>query len=167
MDEARPDAVGRLRTVTLPDWPELRERMLAPKPPIAFTAYAIGRDPLKVRYDDDGAFRLAETGTRLVGEAWITSAIEPQRFVRLRDAHGEVTGREEIGRPCVIAEVRGLRGARRRCACGSTRRSGASCGWSASTTPRRSSCWTTCGRPQSAPESGSGTFENTRHSTRS
>jgi hypothetical protein len=92
-----------LRTVTLPDWPQLRERMLAPKPPIAFTAYAIGRDPLKVRYDGDGTFRIAETGTRLVGEAWITSAVEPQRFVRLRDADGEVTGREQ--------EVRGLRGA--------------------------------------------------------
>ena len=78
--------MGRLRTVTLPDWPQLRERMLAPKPPIAFTAYAIGRDPLKVRYDGDGTFRIAETGTQLVGEAWITSAIEPQRFVRLRDA---------------------------------------------------------------------------------
>jgi len=102
--------MGRLRTVTLPDWPQLRERMLAPKPPIAFTAYAIGRDPLKVRYDGE-TFRIAETGTRLVGEAWITSAVEPQRFVRLRDAHGEVTGREQVGRPCVIAEVRGLRGA--------------------------------------------------------
>ena len=98
-------------TVTLPDWPQLRERMLAPKPPIAFTAYAIGRDPLKVRYDGDGTFRIAETGTRLVGEAWITSAVEPQRFVRLGDAVGEVTGREQVGRPCVIAEVRGLRGA--------------------------------------------------------
>ena len=97
--------------MTLPDWLQLRERMLAPKPPIAFTAYAIGRDPLKVRYDADGTFRIAETGRQLVGEAWITSAIEPQRFVRLRDAHGEVTGREHLGRPCVIAEVRGLRGA--------------------------------------------------------
>ena len=103
--------MGRLRTVTLPDWLQLRERMLAPKPPIAFTAYAIGRDPLKIRYDETGTFRIAETGKQLVGEAWITSAIEPQRFVRLRDAHGEVTGREHLGRPAVIAEVRGLRGA--------------------------------------------------------
>ena len=97
--------------MTLPDWPQLRERMLAPKPPIAFTAYAIGRDPLNVRYGADGTFRIAETGTPLVGEAWITSAVEPQRFVRLRDADGEVTGREDVGRPSVIAEVRGLRGA--------------------------------------------------------
>jgi len=103
--------MGRLRTVTLPDWPQLRERMLAPKPPISFTAYAIGRDPLKVRYDGDGTFRIAETGTQLVGEAWITSAVEPQRFVRLRDAYGEVTGREQMDRPCLVAEVRGLRGA--------------------------------------------------------
>ncbi|MEP6758012.1 MAG: hypothetical protein ABJB55_02335 [Actinomycetota bacterium] len=97
--------------MTLPDWPQLRELMLAPKPPIVFTAYAIGRDPLKVRYDGEGTFRIAETGTQLVGEAWITSAVEPQRFVRLRDADGEVTGRQDLGRPCVIAEVRGLRGA--------------------------------------------------------
>jgi hypothetical protein len=84
--------------------------MLAPKPPFAFTAYAIGRDPLRLRYSD-GTFRIAETGTRLVGEAWVTSAVEPQRFVRLRDADGEVTGREDVGRPCLVAEVRGLRGA--------------------------------------------------------
>lgn len=97
--------------MTLPDWPELRERMLAPKPAFVFTAYAIGRDPLKVHYDGAGTFSLAETGTTLVGEAWITSAVEPQRFVRLRDAHGEVTGREdEAGRPRLIAEVQGLRG---------------------------------------------------------
>lgn len=98
--------------MTLPDWPQLRERMLAPKPPFAFTAYAIGRDPLKVRYDGAGTFLIAETGTRLVGEAWITSAVEPHRFVRLREAFGEVTGRDtDAVRPCVIAEVRGLRGA--------------------------------------------------------
>ena len=102
--------MGRLRTVTLPAWPELRDRMLAPKPAFVFTAYAIGRDPLKVRYDGAGSFTLAETGSTLVGEAWVTSAVEPQRFVRLRDAHGEVTGREETGRPSVIAEVQGLRG---------------------------------------------------------
>jgi hypothetical protein len=95
----------------LPAWSDVRQRMLAPKPPLAFTAYAIGRDPLQVRYED-GEFRLAETGTPLVGEAWVTSAIEPRRFVRLGDAYGEVTGREDVGRrPCLIAEVRGLRGA--------------------------------------------------------
>jgi hypothetical protein len=95
----------------LPAWSVVRARMLSPKPALACTAYAIGRDPLQVRYED-GEFRLAETGTPLVGEAWVTSAIEPRRFVRLGDAHGEVTGREAIGaRPCVVAEVRGLRGA--------------------------------------------------------
>lgn len=97
--------------MTLPDWPQLRERMLAPKPPFAFTAYAIGRDPLRVRYGGDGDFRLAESGSKLVGEAWITSAVEPRRFVRLGDAYGEVTGREDGARPCFVAEVRGLRGA--------------------------------------------------------
>jgi len=159
--------VARLPTVTLPDWPALRERMLAPKPAFVFTAYAIGRDPLKVRYDGAGAFSLAETGTTLVGEAWITSAVEPQRFVRLRDAHGEVTGREETGRPSLIAEVRGLRG---------------------STTMRlwideEVGCIVRMERvddpaplvvldgltvdDQSAADSGSGTFENTRQSTTS
>ena len=97
--------------MTLPDWPALRERMLAPKPALVFTAYAIGRDPLKIHYDGDGTFRVAGSGTTLQGEAWITSAVEPRRFVRLGDAHGEVTGREELGRPCLVAEVRGLRGA--------------------------------------------------------
>jgi len=163
----RRDAVARLRAVTLPDWAELRERMLAPKPPFRFTAYAIGRDPLKVRYDGAGAFSLAETGTTLVGEAWITSAVEPQRFVRLRDAQGEVTGREEAGRPSLIAEVQGLRG---------------------STTMRlwvdeEVGCIVRMERVndpaplvvlddlavdgQSAADSGNGTFENTRHSTTS
>jgi hypothetical protein len=94
---------------SLPDWPTVRERMLAPKPPLACTAYAIGRDPLQIRYAA-GEFRLV-SGSLLVGEAWITSAIEPHRFVRLGDAAGEVTGREDAGRPCVVAEVRGLRGA--------------------------------------------------------
>jgi hypothetical protein len=142
--------------------------MLAPKPAFVFTAYAIGRDPLKVRYDGAGAFSLAETGTTLVGEAWITSAVEPQRFVRLRDAHGEVTGREdEAGRPRLIAEVRGLRG---------------------STTMRlwideEVGCIVRMERTddpaplvvlddlriddQSAADSGSGTLENTRHNTTS
>jgi hypothetical protein len=86
--------------------------MLGPKPPLTFTAYAIGRDPVKVRYDE-GTFVHVDSGSPLVGEAWITSAVEPKRFVRLADAYGEVTGAEEIGaRPCVIAEVRGLRGAK-------------------------------------------------------
>jgi hypothetical protein len=86
--------------------------MLGPKPPLTFTAYAIGRDPVRVRYDD-GAFVHADTGSALVGEAWITSAVEPKRFVRLADAFGEVTGAEDIGgRRCVVAEVRGLRGAK-------------------------------------------------------
>jgi hypothetical protein len=97
--------------VALPDWPELRARMLAPKPALTFTAYAIGRDPLKVRYDGEGSYRLAETRRRLVGEAWITSAIEPRRFVRLQHAEGVVTGREQAPRPAIVAEVRGLRGA--------------------------------------------------------
>ena len=96
---------------TLPDWPTVRAQMLAPKPSLTFTAYAIGHEPMKVRYRD-GAFLHAENDAPIAGEAWITSAVEPKRFVRLGDAYGEVTGREDIGtRSCVIAEVRGLRGA--------------------------------------------------------
>jgi hypothetical protein len=96
--------------VALPDWPELREHMLAPKPAIRFTAYAIGRDPLKIHYDGRGSFRLADSGVPLIGEAWVTSAVEPRRFVRLRDADGAVTGQERVQRPAFVAEVRGLRG---------------------------------------------------------
>jgi hypothetical protein len=141
--------------------------MLAPKPAVTFTAYAIGRDPLKVRYDGEGSFRLAETGRQLVGEAWITSAIEPRRFVRLQHAEGVVTGREQATRPAIVAEVRGLRGA---------------------TTMRlwideEVGCIVRMERvddpaplivlddllldDQSFAESGNGTSENTRHSTRS
>jgi hypothetical protein len=96
--------------VSLPDWPALRAHMLAPKPAIRFTAYAIGRDPLKLRYDGSGRFLLAESGRPLVGEAWVTSAVEPRRFARLHEAEGAVTGRESMRRPAFVAEVRGLRG---------------------------------------------------------
>ena len=96
--------------MALPDWPELREHMLAPKPAIRFTAYAIGRDPLKIHYDGRGSFRLADSGRPLVGEAWVTSAVEPRRFVQLRDADGSVTGHERARRPAFVAEVQGLRG---------------------------------------------------------
>jgi hypothetical protein len=145
--------------------------MLTSKPPIRFTAYAIGRDPLRIRYDGAGSFRLADSGRELVGEAWVTSAVEPRRFVRLAEAEGVVTGRESMPRPAIVAEVRGLRG---------------------STTMR---VWIDAevgcivrmertddpaplvvldglevdGDPagQSAADSGNGTSENTRHNTRS
>jgi hypothetical protein len=152
--------------VTLPDWPELRERMLAPKPAFMFTAYAIGRDPLKVRYDGAGAFTLAETGTTLVGEAWVTSAVEPQRFVRLRDAQGQVTGREETGRPSVIAEVQGLRGS-------TTMRLwideevGCIVRMERVNDPAPLVVLDDLAVDQSAADSGNGTFENTRQSTTS
>ena len=96
---------------SLPDWTTVRTHMLAPKPALTFTAYAIGHEPMKVRYRD-GAFLHAENDAPIAGEAWITSAVEPKRFVRLADAYGEIVGREDVGaRACVIAEVRGLRGA--------------------------------------------------------
>jgi hypothetical protein len=96
--------------VSIPDWPALREHMLAPKPAMRFTAYAIGRDPLQLRYDGAGGFLLADDDHPLVGEAWVTSAVEPRRFERLREAEGAVTGRESMPRPAFVAEIRGLRG---------------------------------------------------------
>ena len=95
--------------MTLPDWPTVRRHMLAPKPAMRFTAYAIGRDPLKIHYDG-AQFLLADSGRPLVGESWVTSAVEPGRFVRLREADGAVTGHEAMPRAVFVAEVRGLRG---------------------------------------------------------
>ena len=153
--------------MSLPDWPELRERMLAPKPAIRFTAYAIGRDPLKIHYDGQGSFLLADSGRPLVGEAWVASAVEPHRFVRLRHAEGAVTGREGTRRPAFVAEVRGLRGV-------TTMRV-----W----VDEEIGCITRMERVddpaplvvlddllvegQSVADSGNGTMENTRHSARS
>ena len=152
--------------MTLPDWPALRAHMLAPKPAIRFTAYAIGRDPLKIAYDGS-TFRLVDSGRPLAGEAWVTSAVEPRRFVRLHDAEGAVTGRESMPRPAFVAEVRGLRGS-------ATMRV-----W----VDEQIGCILRMERAddpaplvvldelvldaQSAADSGNGTLENTRHSTRS
>jgi len=153
--------------VTLPDWPALRDHMLAPKPAIRFTAYAIGRDPLKLRYDGAGGFLLADEDRPLVGEAWVTSAVEPRRFASLHEAEGAVTGRESMPRPAFVAEIRGLRGR-------ATMRV-----W----VDERIGCIVRMERAddpaplvvldgllledQSPADSGSGTSENNRHSTRS
>jgi hypothetical protein len=152
--------------VTLPDWPTLREHMLAPKPAIRFTAYAIGRDPLRIRFDGE-SFVHADTGAPLVGEAWITSAVEPRRFARLLGADGSVTDHESMPRSAFVAEVRGLRGS-------ATMRL-----W----IDREIGCILRMERAddpapllvlddlvlddQSLADSGKGTRENTRHSTRS
>ena len=94
------------------DWPALRALMVAPKPALRCTAYAIGKDPVKVRYDGAGGFTDA-SGTRVEEEAWLTSAVEPSRFSALADAEGAVVGTERIGpRASTIAEVVGLRGGR-------------------------------------------------------
>jgi hypothetical protein len=152
--------------VTLPDWPALREHMLAPKPAISFTAYAIGRDPLKLRYDGSGGFLLADSGRPLVGEAWVTSAVEPRRFVRLRDADGAVTGHEMMRRPAFVAEVRGLRGS-------STMRLwvdeeiGCILRMERTDDPAPLVVLDDLAIDQSSADSGNGTSENTRQSTRS
>ena len=83
--------------------------MLASKPALRFTAYAIGRDPLRIRYDGR-SYWLADDDRPLDGEAWLTSAVEPRRFARLHEADGEVTGLESMPRSAFVAEVRGLRG---------------------------------------------------------
>jgi hypothetical protein len=85
--------------------------MAAPKPPLACMGYAIGKDPLKVRFDGAGRFTRLDTGEELVGESWLTSALEPARLAALDTAEGVLTGTEVVaGRPCTIAEVPGLRG---------------------------------------------------------
>lgn len=93
------------------DWSGLRALMAAPKPPLACTGYAIGKDPLKVRFDGAGRFTRLDTDEDLVGESWLTSALEPARLAALDTVEGVLTGTEVVaGRPCTIAEVPGLRG---------------------------------------------------------
>ena len=93
------------------DWSGLRALMTAPKPPLTCTGYAIGKDPLRVRFDGAGRFTRLDTGEDLVGESWLTSALEPARLAALDAAEGVLTGTDVVaGRPCTIAEVSGLRG---------------------------------------------------------
>jgi hypothetical protein len=92
------------------DWPALRARMLAPKPALRCTGYAIGKDPTAVRYDGAGGFTNPDGGP-IEGEAWLTSAVEPSRFAALAAADGTIVGTEWVGsRTATIAEVAGLRG---------------------------------------------------------
>ena len=95
----------------LPDWPSLRERMIAPKPALRVTAYAIGTDPLRVSTDDRGRlFRDDDVPEELTGLAWLASAIEPRLFAYLDRADGHVLARERTGgREAVVVEVAGLR----------------------------------------------------------
>jgi hypothetical protein len=95
------------------DWSSLRALMAAPKPPLTCTGYAIGKEPVTVRLDVDGRCTRADTGEELVGESWLSSALEPARFAALGTARGVLTGAEVVGgRPCTIVEVEGLRGGR-------------------------------------------------------
>jgi hypothetical protein len=85
--------------------------MQAPKPPLACTGYAIGKDPVRIRYDGRGRFSQQGTGEAIEGQAWLTSAVEPGRYAGLAAAHGSITDREVVsGRPTLVAEVVGLRG---------------------------------------------------------
>jgi hypothetical protein len=82
----------------LPDWEAVRARMLAPKPPLRATAYAIGKPTVEAALPD-------------AGPTWALSALDPARFATLPGATGAITGRETAsGRNCVVAEVVGLRG---------------------------------------------------------
>ena len=93
------------------EWSSLRALMVAPKPPLTCTGYAIGKEPLAVRLDAEGRCTRADTGEELVGESWLSSALEPARFAALATARGVLTGVEIVGgRPCTIVEVEGLRG---------------------------------------------------------
>jgi hypothetical protein len=92
------------------DWPSLRALMAAPKPALSCTGYAIGKDLLRVRLEAGRCVRV-DSGETLVGESWLTSALEPARFPALATAVGVLAGTEVVaGRACTIAEVEGLRG---------------------------------------------------------
>jgi len=84
----------------LRSWEELRALMLGPKPPISATAFAIGKDPLKISFD--GAWTERDPG-------WVRSTIEPRHFAYLQSADGRVLRREETGRPAIVVDVEGLR----------------------------------------------------------
>ena len=119
----------------LPTWEEVRALMLAPKPPLACTAFGLGRGgQVRVLFDgaetwfleDDGRVELRASDERsmLDGDdglrrtdgvhvhsfGWVKSAIEPRRLGSLQDADGAVTGREDAGgRPCLVVEASGLK----------------------------------------------------------
>lgn len=84
----------------LPDWEALRARMLAPKPALRATVYALGKPVARVRLGHDHE-----------GPAWAAGWVDPSRLATIATATGEVVGTEEIaGRPTLVADVRGLRG---------------------------------------------------------
>lgn len=97
--------------MALPDWPSLRQRMFAPKPALRFTAYAIGKDPLRAQTDGEGRlFRDDGVPEELTGLGWLRSAIEPRLFAYLDGAEGDVLARERTGgREAIVVEVTGLR----------------------------------------------------------
>jgi hypothetical protein len=72
--------------------------MLGDKPALSAWVFALGKPPLKAALPDDGP-------------SWALSALDPARYATLSTADGTVIGSETVsGRPCVIAEVIGLRG---------------------------------------------------------
>jgi hypothetical protein len=99
----------------LPGWEEVRALLLAPKPPLTCTAYAIGKDAVHVDFDGSGGwtFRLPDGSEHDDASAlsWATSAVEPSRFATLTGATGTVESLEDVaGRSSYVAQVHGLRG---------------------------------------------------------
>lgn len=86
--------------MTPPDWEQVRALMLAPKPPLVATVYAIGKDPANVAL-----------GVPDPGPAWAVAWVDPSRLGALAGATGTVVGADtEAGRDRWIAEVTGLKG---------------------------------------------------------
>jgi len=83
----------------LPSWEELRALLLAPKPPLTCTVYAIARDPIRLVYD----------GVWSDEPGWARPAIEPWSLPNLGSADGRVVGRVREHRSAFEAEVDGLR----------------------------------------------------------
>lgn len=80
------------------DWDELHARMLGPKPALSAWVFALGKPPVKASLPDDGP-------------AWALAPLDPSRYASLASAEGVIVGEESVGgRPCVVADVAGLRG---------------------------------------------------------
>jgi hypothetical protein len=96
----------------MPTWEEVRALMLAPKPALTATAYAIAKDPAVVAHDGRGTWTI--DGAEPPSDAgWVLSAVEPSRLARLPEAQGTVTGWDRsTGRDGIAVSVTGLRGSK-------------------------------------------------------
>lgn len=96
----------------LPSWDEVRERMLAPKPALACTAYGLGKPhPVRVTHDGRGRWTLDDGhGGDAASLSWARSALEPSRYANLVGASGQVLRREHEGaRDALVVEIHELR----------------------------------------------------------